>query len=106
MAKDHEQHLPVGSVVTKPKPKTKKPKLYQVFLLNDDYTPMEFVIDILQEFFLFDRNKATRIMLEVHHKGKGICGVFTHDIAETRVVQVNEFARKNQFPLLCSMEAV
>ncbi len=82
------------------------PLMYQVFISNDDYTPMEFVVDILQRFFNLEQGMATQIMLLVHTQGKGICGVFTRDIAETKVEQVNEHAQHNTFPLLCGMEAV
>ncbi len=86
------------------KPKTKKPRLYKVILNNDDYTPMEFVVHILEDFFTMDRAKATRIMLDVHNSGKGICGVFPKDIAETKTLQVNNYSKKHNHPLMCSME--
>ena len=86
------------------KPKLKRPPLYKVFLLNDDYTPMDFVVQILEVFFSMHRENATRIMLEVHTRGKGICGIFTHEIAETKVSLVNDYSRENQHPLLCEME--
>ncbi len=85
-------------------PKLKKPPMYKVMLLNDDYTPMEFVVHVLESFFRMDREKATRIMLHVHTRGVGVCGVFTREIAETKVTQVNDYARSNQHPLLCTME--
>lgn len=91
-------------IVTKTKPKTKKPSLYKVLLLNDDYTPMEFVVLILEKFFAKPREEAVRIMLHVHRHGVGICGVFTYEVAETKVTQVVEFARRNQHPLQCTME--
>ena len=91
-------------VVTKTKPKTKKPSLYKVLILNDDYTPMEFVVFVLERFFSKSREEATRIMLHVHHKGVGICGVFTYEIAETKVAQVMDMARQNGHPLQCTME--
>ncbi|MGH8316034.1 MAG: ATP-dependent Clp protease adapter ClpS, partial [Steroidobacterales bacterium] len=78
--------------------------LYQVILLNDDYTPMEFVVDVLERIFRMDRTTATRVMLEVHTKGKGVCGVFIFEIAETKVAQVMGYARQQQHPLLCTME--
>lgn len=81
-----------------------EPKRYRIYLLNDDYTPMDFVVQVLQKFFYLSEDSATQIMLEVHQKGRGLCGVFPRDIAETKVVLVNEFSRLNQFPLLCSME--
>ena len=91
-------------LVTKTRPKTKKPNLYKVLLLNDDYTPMEFVVDVLERIFNMDRTTATRVMLEVHTRGKGVCGVFTFEIAETKVAQVTTYARQHQHPLLCTME--
>jgi ATP-dependent Clp protease adaptor protein ClpS len=91
-------------VVEEASPKLKKPPLFQVVLLNDDYTPMEFVVDVLQRIFGMDRSKATRVMLEVHTKGKGVCGVYTFEIAETKVAQVTAYARQHQHPLLCTME--
>jgi ATP-dependent Clp protease adaptor protein ClpS len=85
-------------------PKLKRPSLYRVILINDDYTPMEFVVEILESVFAMERNKATRVMLEVHTKGRGICGVFTYEIAETKVAQVMGIAQQQQHPLLCTME--
>ena len=85
-------------------PELKEPKKYKVILLNDDYTPMEFVVDVLKRFFHFNEELATQVMLQVHILGKGICGVFTRDIAETKVALVNDYARCNQHPLLCAME--
>jgi len=93
-----------GLVLEEAKPKLKKPPLFCVVLLNEDYTPMEFVVEVLELIFGMDRPKATRIMLEVHTKGKGICGVYTYEIAETKVAQVSTFAQQNQHPLLCTME--
>ena len=86
------------------KPKLKRPPLYKVILLNDDYTPMEFVVHILEIYFCLDRETATRIMLEVHTRGMGVCGIFTHDIAQTKVVQVNHYSREHEHPLKCTME--
>lgn len=86
------------------KPKLKRPPMYKVILINDDYTPMEFVVHILEVFFSLDRENATRIMLEVHTSGKGVCGIYTHEIAETKVSQVNLYSKENQHPLLCTME--
>tara|TARA_R110000782_G_scaffold15189_8_gene44581 strand:- start:383 stop:703 length:321 start_codon:yes stop_codon:yes gene_type:complete len=91
-------------VVEEAKPRVKRPPLYKVILLNDDYTPMDFVVHILEVFFSVDRENATRIMLEIHTHGKGVCGVFTHEIAETKVSLVNDYSRENQHPLLCTME--
>src|SRR3954453_8905369 len=95
---------PSTSVITKVKPKTKRPNLYRVLILNDDYTPMEFVVLVLEKFFQKDVETATKIMLHVHHHGIGECGVFTYEIAETKVTQVMDFARKHQHPLQCVME--
>ena len=91
-------------VVTRTRPKTKKPSLYKVLLLNDDYTPMEFVVHILERFFNKNRDEAVQIMLHVHRHGVGICGVFTYEVAETKVAQVIEFSRRHQHPLQCTME--
>lgn len=90
--------------VQESRPKLKRPPLYKVVLLNDDYTPMEFVVHILERFFGKTREHATRIMLEVHMHGKGICGQFTYEVAETKVTQVNAYSRENQHPLLCTLE--
>ena len=92
------------SVITRTKPQTKKPSLYRVLLLNDDYTPMEFVIHVLERFFQKDREAAHRIMLHVHNHGVGECGVYTYEVAETKVTQVMDFARQHQHPLQCVME--
>ena len=86
------------------KPKVKPPSLYRVVLLNDDFTPMEFVVEILESIFGMERTRATQVMLEVHTKGKGICGVFSHEIAETKVAQVMTMANQHQHPLMCTME--
>lgn len=91
-------------LATKTRPKTKRPPMYKVLLLNDDFTPMEFVVFVLERFFQKNQEEATRIMLHVHQKGVGICGVFTYEVAETKVTQVCEFARQNQHPLQCTME--
>jgi ATP-dependent Clp protease adaptor protein ClpS len=95
---------PGTAVITKTKTQTKKPSLYRVLLLNDDYTPMEFVVHVLERFFNKDRESATRIMLHVHHHGIGECGIYTYEVAETKVTQVMDFARKHQHPLQCVME--
>ena len=95
---------PGNAVITRTRPQTKKPSLYRVLILNDDYTPMEFVVHVLERFFNKDREAATRIMLHVHHHGIGECGVFTYEVAETKVTQVMDFARKHQHPLQCVME--
>jgi len=91
-------------VVVKPKPKTKKPSMYKVLMLNDDYTPMEFVVHVLERFFGKNREEATNIMMHVHRRGVGICGVFTYEVAETKVAQVMDFARRHQHPLQCILE--
>jgi ATP-dependent Clp protease adaptor protein ClpS len=91
-------------VIVKAKPKTKKPSMYKVLMLNDDYTPMEFVVHVLERFFLKNHEEATRIMLHVHQRGVGICGVFTYEVAETKVNQVMDFARRHQHPLQCTLE--
>ena len=95
---------PDPGVVVKTKPKTKKPSMYKVLMLNDDYTPMEFVVHILERFFNKSRQEATRIMLHVHRRGVGICGVYTYEVAETKVTQVMDFARQHQHPLQCTLE--
>jgi ATP-dependent Clp protease adaptor protein ClpS len=95
---------PGTNVITKTKPQVKKPSFYRVLLLNDDYTPMEFVVHVLERFFNKDREAATRIMLHVHHHGIGECGIYTYEVAETKVTQVMDFARKHQHPLQCVME--
>ena len=99
-----EPNGPNVAVITKTKPQTKRPNLYRVLILNDDYTPMEFVVHILERFFGRDHEAATRIMLHVHHHGIGECGIYTYEVAETKVTQVMDFARKHQHPLQCVME--
>ena len=91
-------------LLLKPRPKTKKPSMYKVLLLNDDYTPMEFVVHVLERFFSKNRQEATDIMLHVHRRGVGICGIFTYEVAETKVAQVMDFARASEQPLQCTME--
>jgi ATP-dependent Clp protease adaptor protein ClpS len=93
-----------GLTVQEAKPRLRRPPLFKVLLLNDDYTPMEFVVEVLELFFAMNREKATQIMLHVHTRGVGVCGVYTRDIAETKVVQVNDFSRSHQHPLMCTME--
>jgi ATP-dependent Clp protease adaptor protein ClpS len=95
---------PTTGTVVKAKPKTKKPSMYKVLMLNDDYTPMEFVVHILERFFAKTRDEATRIMLHVHRRGVGICGVYTYEVAESKVTQVMDFARQHQHPLQCTLE--
>src|SRR5690606_12772911 len=103
MAEESPRHER-GLVAEEAEPKLKRPPLYQVVLLNDDYTPMEFVVDVLERIFGMDRTTATRVMLEVHTTGKGVCGVFTFEIAETKVAQVTTYERQRQPPLSCTME--
>ena len=98
------EHGHTGILVEEAAPEVRQPPLYSVVLLNDDYTPMEFVVDVLERFFRMDRENATRVMLEVHMKGKGVCGVFTYEIAETKVAQVVSYSRDNQHPLMCTLE--
>jgi ATP-dependent Clp protease adaptor protein ClpS len=95
---------PGTAIVTKTKPQTKRPNMYRVLILNDDYTPMEFVVHVLERFFNKDAEAAHRIMMHVHNHGVGECGVFTYEVAETKVTQVMDFARKHQHPLQCVME--
>ncbi|MBX2809779.1 MAG: ATP-dependent Clp protease adapter ClpS [Cellvibrionaceae bacterium] len=103
---DQEGHADGTLLLEKQRASVKPPSLYQVILLNDDYTPMEFVVHVLEAFFGMDREKATRVMLQVHTQGKGICGVFTRDIAETKAGQVVDYAQQNEHPLLCEIEVV
>jgi ATP-dependent Clp protease adaptor protein ClpS len=91
-------------VATRTRPQTKKPSLYKVLMMNDDYTPMEFVVIVLQRFFRMNSEEATQVMLHVHQKGVGLCGVFTYEVAETKVTQVMDFARKHQHPLQLTLE--
>ena len=91
--------------VKESKPELKKPPLYKVILMNDDYTPMEFVVEVLEVFFRMSREQATQIMLTVHTQGRGVCGIYTRDIAETKMNQVNQYSREHQHPLLCEVEA-
>jgi ATP-dependent Clp protease adaptor protein ClpS len=95
---------PNTGVVVKARPRTRKPAMYKVLMLNDDYTPMEFVVHVLERFFQKSREEATRIMLHVHRRGVGVCGVFTYEVAETKVTQVMDLARQNQHPLQCTIE--
>jgi ATP-dependent Clp protease adaptor protein ClpS len=93
-----------SSALTLTRTRTKKPSMYKVLMLNDDYTPMEFVVDVLQHIFQKTREEATKIMLHVHQKGVGVCGVYTYEVAETKVTQTVDYARKNQHPLQCTLE--
>ena len=101
--KDNDGKTSTG-VIVKTKPKTKKPSLYKVLMLNDDYTPMDFVVHVLEQFFGKSHEDATRIMLHVHRRGVGVCGVFTYEVAETKVTQVVGYARQHQHPLQCTLE--
>jgi len=102
--KDDKRDDSGTGIITKTRTKTKKPSLYRVLLLNDDYTPMEFVVYILERFFTKGRDEATQIMLHVHQKGVGLCGIYTYEVAETKVTQVMNFASQHQHPLQCTME--
>jgi ATP-dependent Clp protease adaptor protein ClpS len=101
---DQQHEHQRGAVVEEARPEVERPPLYQVLLLNDDFTPMDFVVAVLETFFNMDRERATQVMLHVHTRGRGVCGVFTREVAETKVTQVNEFARSHQHPLLCTLE--
>ncbi len=102
---EREPGRDIGVIEAPAKPKLKKPPMYKVVLLNDDYTPMEFVVEVLQIFFSMDREKATQVMLAVHTTGKATCGIFTRDVAETKCAQVNQYAQENQHPLVSDIEA-
>jgi ATP-dependent Clp protease adaptor protein ClpS len=107
MSEEDQNNLPnhdISLAVEEAKPKLKRPSMYRVVLLNDDYTPMEFVVHVLQSFFTLELEQATRVMLKVHTDGKGICGVYTRDVAETKAQQVNMYSRENEHPLLCDIE--
>ena len=105
---DHKD-LPIwqdddGTVVEQSRPELKKPRMFQVVLLNDDYTPMEFVVELIEQFFYKSRENATRIMLKIHTEGKGVCGIYTEDVAETKAAVVNQYSLDHQHPLLCEVE--
>ncbi|WP_408610763.1 ATP-dependent Clp protease adapter ClpS [Kineobactrum salinum] len=104
-AGDQQRDSDGGLALQESKPELKRPPLFKVVLLNDDYTPMEFVVEVLEVFFGMNREQATQVMLTVHTRGKGLCGIYTRDIAETKATQVNQYARENQHPLLCEIEA-
>jgi ATP-dependent Clp protease adaptor protein ClpS len=101
---DGRNGRPGVGLATRVREKTKKPSQYKVLILNDDYTPMEFVVHVLKAFFQMDTDQATRVMLHVHQKGVGVCGIFTYEVAETKVNQVMDFAKKSQHPLQCTLE--
>ncbi len=105
MASNPDSDSDSGTVTQDATPELKKPPLFKVVLLNDDYTPMEFVVEVLETFFSMNREQATQVMLTVHTRGKGVCGIYTRDIAETKSAQVNQYAREHQHPLLCEIEA-
>lgn len=100
-----EEHREGNLALKESSPELKRPPLFKVVLINDDYTPMEFVVEVLETFFRMNREQATHVMLTVHTKGKGVCGIYTRDIAETKAAQVNQYARENEHPLLCEIEA-
>ncbi len=104
MSKEIRHNDDDGLALQEAKPKLKRPPRYKVLLLNDDFTPMEFVVHILEDFFSMNREKATQVMLNVHTKGMGVCGVYSRDVAETKVELVNAYAKENQHPLKCVME--
>jgi len=105
---DRENHRERGGglATEEAKPQLKRPPMYRVVLMNDDYTPMDFVVEVLMIFFSMDQEKATQIMLAVHTQGKGVCGIYTRDVAETKAAQVNQYSRDNKHPLLCEVESV
>jgi ATP-dependent Clp protease adaptor protein ClpS len=104
MGQDLESHKDQGLALEEARPEVKLPPMYRVVLVNDDYTPMDFVIEILKTFFRMSHDRATQVMLHVHTRGRGVCGVFTFEIAETKVAQVNEYSRQSEHPLKCTME--
>lgn len=107
LSKEDDQRTPEGTgtaLAERVKPKLSKPRMFRVVILNDDYTPMEFVVHVLEVFFSMNREQATRIMLKVHTEGRAICGVYTRDIAETKAEQINQYSRENEHPLLCQIE--
>ncbi|GGO76920.1 ATP-dependent Clp protease adapter protein ClpS [Marinobacterium nitratireducens] len=105
---DQEHHRDHGGglATEEAKPQLKRPPMYRVVLMNDDYTPMDFVVEVLMIFFSMDQEKATQVMLAVHTQGKGVCGIYTRDVAETKAAQVNQYSRDNKHPLLCEVESV
>jgi ATP-dependent Clp protease adaptor protein ClpS len=106
LSKHSDQQSEHGFAVEEARPEVLPPKLYKVYLVNDDFTPMEFVVEILQRYFGLTKEKATQIMMQVHYRGRGMCGVYTYEIAESKVTLVNDHAREHQHPLMCSMEEV
>jgi ATP-dependent Clp protease adaptor protein ClpS len=104
MSKELDARHDHGIALEEARPEVKPPPMYKVVLLNDDFTPMDFVVDVIQTFFSLGHDQATQIMLHVHTRGKGVCGIFTYEIAETKVAQVNDYARRNEHPLKCALE--
>ena len=104
MSNELQSHQDRGIALEEARPEVKRPPMYKVVLLNDDFTPMDFVVDVIQTFFALGHDRATQIMLHVHTRGKGVCGVFTFEIAETKVAQVNDYSRQNEHPLKCALE--
>ena len=104
MARKNEHERDHGVAVQTGRPEVARPPLYSVVILNDDYTPMDFVVEVLVRFFSLDVERATQIMLHVHTRGRGVCGVYSREVAESKVAQVNDYSRMNQHPLLCTME--
>ncbi len=104
MSNELESQHDRGIALEEARPEVKRPPMYKVVLLNDDFTPMDFVVDVIQTFFALGHDRATQIMLHVHTRGKGVCGIFTFEIAETKVAQVNDYARRNEHPLKCALE--
>ncbi|MBT8069893.1 MAG: ATP-dependent Clp protease adapter ClpS [Gammaproteobacteria bacterium] len=104
MSKELDAKHDHGIALEEARPEVKPPPMYKVVLLNDDFTPMDFVVDVIQTFFALGHDQATQIMLHVHTRGKGVCGIFTYEIAETKVAQVNDYARRNEHPLKCALE--
>jgi ATP-dependent Clp protease adaptor protein ClpS len=104
MGQDLQSHKDQGLALEEARPEVKLPPMYRVVLINDDYTPMDFVIEILKTFFRMSHDRATQVMLHVHTRGRGVCGVFTFEIAETKTAQVNEYSRQSEHPLKCTME--
>ena len=105
MSGEEDDHADGSLALQESKPELKRPPLFKVVLLNDDYTPMEFVVEVLEVFFRMNREQATHVMLTVHTHGKGVCGIYTRDIAETKSTQVNQYSKENEHPLLCEIEA-
>jgi len=105
MSSEEDDHSDGSLALQESKPELKSPPLFKVVLINDDYTPMEFVVEVLEVFFRMNREQATHVMLTVHTHGKGVCGIYTRDIAETKSTQVNQYSKENEHPLLCEIEA-